>query len=64
MLIRVIYKDGKFDMVKPHILNNLLEEHKVTSFMRSNGWAYVGKASIRRESSEGYWGEERRASYV
>lgn len=62
MLIRVIYIDGKFDMVKPQMLDNLLVEHKVTGFMRSNGWAFVGKDSIRRGSSEGYWGEERRTS--
>ena len=64
MLIRVMYKDGKFDMVKPQMLDNLLEEHKVTRFMRSTGWAVVGRDSIRRGSSEGYWGDEHRASYV
>ena len=62
MMIRVMYADGKFDMVKPQKLDMLLEEQKVTSFMRSNGWAVVGRDSIRRGSSEGYWGEERRAS--
>lgn len=61
MLIRVIYKDGKFDMVKPQMLDNLLEERKVTSFMRSTGWAVVGRDPSRRGRSEGYWGEERRA---
>ena len=60
MLIRVIYKDGKFDMVKPQMLDNLIEEDKVTGFMRSTGWAFVGRDSIRRGGAEGYWGEERR----
>ena len=64
MLIRVVYKDGKFDMIKPQMLDNLLEEHKVISFKRSTGWVFVGSDSIRRGSSEGYWGEERRAMYA
>ena len=63
MLIRVMYKDGMFDMVKPQMLENLLEEHKVTSFKRSTGWVFVGRDSIRRGSSEGFWGQERRVSY-
>jgi len=61
MLIRVIYRDGRFDMVKPQMLDNLLEEHKVTSFKRSTGWAIVGRDSIRRGISGSYWGEEQRA---
>ena len=60
MLIRVIYKDGRFDLVKPQMLDKLLEEHKVTSFMRSTGWAIVGRDPIRRGRYGGYWGEEQR----
>ena len=53
MLIRVMYRDGKFDMIKPQLLDKLLEKHKVTSFLRSNEWAVVGRDSIRRGHSEG-----------
>ena len=61
MLIRVMYKNGKFDMVKPQLLNGLLEEKKVTSFMRSGGWAVVGRDSIRRSRlAHAYSGPERR----
>ena len=60
MLIRVMYKDGKFDMVRPKMLNYLLEEDKVTGFMRSTGWVFVGRDSIRRVGPAGYWGEEQR----
>ena len=63
MMIRVVYTDGRFDMVKPKMLDNLLEERKITSFKRSNGWAVIGRDSIRRGSSEGYWGEEQRSIY-
>lgn len=61
MMIRVIYTDGKYDMVKPQWLDDLLDRNKVTGFKRSTGWVFVGKDSIRRGNSEGYWGEERRA---
>jgi len=61
MMIRVMYTDGRFDMVKSQMLDNLLEENKVTRFMRSTGWAFVGRDPIRKGSSEGYWGEEQRA---
>jgi hypothetical protein len=62
MLIRVIYTNGEFDMVKPQLLDYLLDSNKITKFKRSNGWAVVGKDAIRTGSSNGYWGEERRES--
>ena len=62
MLIRVIYTDGKFDMIKPQLLDSLLDRNKVTKFKRSTGWTVVGRDVIRTRSSNGYWGEERRAS--
>ena len=63
MLIRVMFDDGRFDMVKPQILDLLLETEKLTSFKRSDSWAVVGRDSIRRtsNSSQGYAAPERRA---
>jgi hypothetical protein len=62
MLIRVMFDDGRFDMVKPHLLDNLLKKHKLTSFMRSSGWAIVGRDVLRKESqSQRHQGVERRA---
>lgn len=60
MMIRVMYSDGRFDMVKPNILDNLLGQQAVTSFKRNNGWAVVGRDPIRSSSRGGYRGEERR----
>jgi len=37
MLIRVMYNDGKFDMVKPQRLETLLETNRVTRFKRDEG---------------------------
>jgi hypothetical protein len=59
MLIRVMYTDGKFDMVKPQGLDNLLKEKRITSFLRSSGWAVVGRDPIRHRP-QGYAIPERR----
>jgi hypothetical protein len=50
MMIRVMYDDGRFDMVKPGMLDNLLNSQVVTSFKRNNGWVVVGRDAIRSSS--------------
>ena len=61
MLIRVMYDDGKFDMVKPQMLDTLLETKRVTSFKRDEGWTVIGRDTIRGNlRSQGYQGLERR----
>ena len=60
MLIRVMYSDGKFDMIKPNMLDNLLDKQSVTSFKRTSGWAVVGRDPIRSSSRSSYHGSERR----
>jgi hypothetical protein len=62
MLIRVMYSDGSFDMVKPRLLDNLLDQQKVTSFKRTTGWAVVGRDVIRNPTRNDYRGTERRLS--
>jgi hypothetical protein len=63
MLIRVMYDDGKFDMVKPQMLDTLLETKRITSFKRDKGWTVIGRDTIRSRShsSKGYAAPERRA---
>jgi len=61
MLIRVMYTDGRFDMVKPQILDNLLETKKVSSFKRTESWAVIGHDTLRGSSAKSYKGQERRA---
>jgi len=62
MMIRVMYSDGRFDMVKPSLLEKLLKEEAVTSFKRSSGWAVVGRDPIRSEDKTDYGGAERRVA--
>ena len=61
MMIRVMYSDGRFDMVKPNLLDDLLERQTVTSFKRSTGWAVVGRDPIRGAGGSGYGGQDRRS---
>ncbi len=60
MMIRVMYSDGRFDMVKPSMLDNLLNRQVVTSFKRDAGWAVVGRDAIRNSNRSNYRGRERR----
>ena len=61
MLLRVMYIDGKFDMVKPQRLDLLLEAEKLHCFKRSDSWAVVGRDALRSSRSQGHKGVERRA---
>jgi len=61
MLIRVMYDDGKFDMVKPQMLDALLTSGRLTSFKRSDAWAVIGRDTLRSSRSQGHQGIERRA---
>ena len=60
MMIRVMYSDGRFDMVKPSLLEKLIREEAVTSFKRSSGWAVVGRDPVRSGDTTDYDGTERR----
>jgi hypothetical protein len=62
MMIRVMYSDGRFDMVKPNMLEKLIKEEAVTSFKRSSGWAVVGRDPIRSNDKIVYRGAERRGA--
>ena len=61
MMIRVMYNDGRYDLVKQPMLDMLLTACKLTGFMRSNGWAIVGRDQIRGAGVATYGGPERRA---
>lgn len=60
MLIRVVYRDGRHDMVKPHLLNRLLAQQELRSFRRTSGWAVIGIDPLRDSRPEKYNGPERR----
>jgi hypothetical protein len=59
MLIRVMYKNHEYDMVKSSLLDTLIKSGKVKMFLRSEGWVVVGRDSIR-EKDERLKGSDRR----
>jgi hypothetical protein len=47
MLIKVMYNNEKFDMVKPSLLNQLILSKKIKKFYRSGQWADIETDHIR-----------------
>lgn len=60
MLIRVKYVDNHFDMVRPEILDLLLESGKIREFQRHDGWVVPGIGNVRRSNRNKYSGSDRR----
>lgn len=66
MMVRVIYENGSYDMVKGAKLDKLIEQGEVAGFQRSDGWVVIGRDPVRqssRQSSGGYLGPERRGQH-
>lgn len=62
MIIRVMYNDEKYDMVKDYLLDPLIASGKVKKFYRqSEGWVSVTNARVRGMGGA-YDGPERRKS--
>ena len=59
MLIKVMYKNNEYAMVKPFLLDELIASGKITKFLRSDGWVTIGIDHIR-VSDYRYKGTERR----
>lgn len=64
MMIRVMYSDGRFDVVKQTTLDQLLERNRVASFKRSSGWAVVGRDPLRGTGVHSYSGPDRRERFA
>lgn len=59
MLLKVMYQNDRFDMVRPSLLNELIVSKKIKKFYRSGGWADIERDPIRRAVGS-YEGLERR----
>jgi hypothetical protein len=62
MLVRVMYKNNEYGMVKPFLLDELIASGKIAKFLRSDGWVTIGIDRIR-VSDYLYKGTERRKNY-
>ncbi len=63
MLIPVVLKDGKEELVSKDELQYLIVTEQILFFKRSNGWAVFGRDSMRHERQP-YGGAERREHQV
>ncbi|MEA5113826.1 MAG: hypothetical protein VB050_07325 [Geobacteraceae bacterium] len=59
MMLKVIYENEKYDMVKDYLLDRFIETGKIRKFKRSDGWVTVGVDLIRGKGGA-YNGPERR----
>jgi hypothetical protein len=63
MLIPVVLKDGKEELLSKDELQFLLTTQKIKFFKRSDGWAVLGRDKMRKQLGS-YNGEERRQHEV
>ena len=65
MMIRVMYPNGDYDMVRNDVLDILVANQRVKKFMRTSGWINVEEDSARlRVGSNPDWeGLERRTPW-
>jgi len=52
MLIQINYPDNRFDYVKEHVLDTLIETKKIVRFKRSSGWVTLGVDPVRMSKRE------------
>lgn len=62
MMIRIMYSDGRFDMVRPAMLDRLLQTDRLASFKRASGWTVVGRDPLRGHGGFSYQGANRRGA--
>ncbi|MCF6179251.1 MAG: hypothetical protein L3J63_07665 [Geopsychrobacter sp.] len=63
MLVRVMYEDGRFDMVRNDMLDILVANMKVRKIRRSSGWIDVERDQVRHSLGIPWSGDERRAPW-
>lgn len=63
MLIRIMYGDGSFDMVRNDMLDILVANMKVRKIRRSGGWVDLDSGQTRHSLGKHWEGHERRAPW-
>lgn len=63
MLVPVVLRDGKEELLSKDELQQMMVTEQVMFFKRSDGWAVIGRDRMRR-NSEPYEGDERREHIV
>jgi hypothetical protein len=63
MLIKVVYRNDKHDMIKPFLLDSFIFSNKIKKFLRSDGWTTIGIDKTRGKGGY-YEGIERRKNIL
>ncbi len=63
MMIRVVYKDGEEQLVRPQVLDKLIANNGILKFERSDGWAVLGESSMRAKGVAHYPERDRRVPH-
>ena len=58
--VSVVYQDGMMGMVKPSVLQRLINNDDIIKFQRASGWVYPEIDPVRNLIPSGYQGTERR----
>ncbi len=53
MFIGVMYRDGKYDVVKDFALDKLIHSEKILKFYRSGHWVIIGRDPVRGMGGSG-----------
>lgn len=66
MIIRVMYKDYKYDYVNARKLDQLIASQRIIKFVRpsEDTWIHIDRDPIRGAGGSGYDGPERRSSHL
>ena len=61
MLVRVLFKDGKYDFVKTDVLPKLIDSQQISRFLRSEGWVDINSQGLRRHMIDDlFWAQQER----
>ena len=61
MLVRVLFKDGKYDFVKNDVLPKLIDNQQISRFLRSEGWVDISSQGLRRQTIDDlFWSQQDR----
>ncbi len=65
MMVRIVYHNNRYDMVKSTRLDELITANMVAKFQRASGWVTIGVDPIRASRRGApYTGPERRSDML
>ena len=66
MIIRIMYKDYKYDYVNSRKLDQLIAAQRIIKFVRpsEDTWIHIDRDPIRGSGGASYIGPERRLSHL